>query len=101
MNLIYKPGSRLVKDKPASEVKAQANDPGIIAHLNAKLSTANAAKTAAITALEDACAQAAREDVAMGSGARQAGAIRDLVDTITRLEGEIEFYNQAVAGLTP
>src|SRR5216117_1158602 len=56
-------------------------------------------KTTAITALEAACAQAERDESMLGSGNAQTGTIRTLVQTITRLEGELEYLNRAYTGL--
>jgi hypothetical protein len=78
---------------------ATTHDVVLEARAQAALDAANTAKTTASTALTALIAQAERERAVVGTNARLVGAIEAKVADITRLEGEIEYWTRAVAGL--
>ena len=75
------------------------HDAALIAEARAKLEGREAELDAARWKLAAACAQAAREDHLHGVSGDHVAAIKALVVTITRLEGEVLFYETTLVGL--
>ena len=99
MYLVFEPKPGNVPLQP-EVVTAKSNDATLLTAVNALRTAALSAKTTALAQLATACAQAFREEHYTGTGARLDGTIRDLVATITRLEGQVTYYDQVITGLS-
>ena len=100
MNLVFFPspgGKGGTIDQPLGGKRLA--DADVLALVTAKRTAKNAEKTAALAALQTACTAAEREEAMLGSGSQQTGTIQRLVQTITRLEGELAHLDQAYTGL--
>jgi hypothetical protein len=100
MNLLYSPSPRPKESTAGGPLGGKRfTDPQVLPFVSAKITAATAAKDAAITALNAACAQAERDEVMLGSGDAQTGTIQALVLQITRLESILEYLGRAYTAL--
>jgi hypothetical protein len=76
-------------------------DEQVAAGLTTQRSAKSDEKDTLVAELAAACAQASRDLANLLGNDGHERTIRDLVDRITRLEGEIEFIDQALSVLAP
>lgn len=102
MNLQFFPSPRPDVAHPQTPLAGRSlSDADVltISNLSARISATTSEKTAALAALEAACAEAERQEVMLGTGSAQSKSIQDLVQQITALEARLEYLNRAYTGL--
>jgi hypothetical protein len=97
MNLIY--NARAAVDACPRVARTTLSDAAISAVMTTQKAAVQATLDAATTELEVACAAAAHDAIESPEASSAASSIGGIVARITELEGRIQFFDSAIAGL--